>query len=158
MTIPAHPDCHSLLHQLLATTPEIRGLVDSFPAAGDPAHVSNVLGLWHRIADCAPACSVLADCFITIDAGSMATGPAAIAISVDLPDRTQPVQLVRYVDTGHLTTDPDATGLPGVEASLDVLAAAIADLDRAVASLTNPDSVLHPQLAPAQPIPTGRPR
>jgi hypothetical protein len=157
MTIPAHPDCHLLLRQLCAHS-DTRALVDAFPTASDPTYASSVLGLWQVVAEHAPACSVLADCFITVDIGPTGDGPLAIAVSIDHPDRTQPVQLVRYIDAQHLSTDPDAFGPAGAHASLDVLTAAVADLERAVESLTDPDTVLQPTLAPLQPIPTGRPR
>ena len=88
MTVPAHPDCRQLLAALTATDPGTADLVHSFPSATDPRHLAATLTLWQRLAEHAPACSVLADCWITADAGPTGVGIDAVAVSVDHPDRT----------------------------------------------------------------------
>lgn len=161
MTIPAHPNPQTLLAQLIASDPDAAELVARFPAAGDPRHLAATLSLWQHVAEHAPACSVLADCWITADAGPTGVGVDALAVSIDHPDRTQPVQLVRYVDAHRLTPDPTSAGPAAAAASIEVLAGAVADLDRAAAALVDPDTVLRadplhptpPPLPAPQPAP-----
>ena len=156
MTVPAHPDCRQLLAALTATDPGTADLVHSFPSATDPRHLAATLTLWQRLAEHAPACSVLADCWITADAGPTGVGIDAVAVSVDHPDRTHPVQLVRYIDTHLLASSTAPAGPAGAAASIEILAGAVADLDRAVDALTDPATVLHPDplLPGTEPQPT----
>ena len=156
MTVPAHPDCRHLLAALTATDPDTADLVHTFPSATDPGHLAATLTLWQRLAEHAPACSVLADCWITADAGPTGVGIDAVAVSVDHPDRTHPVQLVRYIDAHRLANPTAPAGPAGATASVEILADAVSDLDRAVAGLTDPATVLHPDpLKPAPgPLPT----
>lgn len=139
MTMPSHPDCRHLLAVAVAADPAVADLVDRFPAAADPRHLTATLALWQAIAEHAPAASLLADAWVTADAGRDGQHVDTVAISIDHPDRTQPVQLVRYLDRRHLTTTPTAVGPAGAAGSVAVLAAAFADLERAAAALTEAD-------------------
>lgn len=148
MTVPAHPDCRRLLAQAIATDPAIAHLVARFPDARTGGHLAAVLTLWQALAEHAPACSTLADCWITADAGRDARTVEAVAVSVDHPDPALHVQLVTYLDRGRLTTDPAATGPEAAAATLPVLDAAIADLDTAATQADRPDLLRVPVTVP----------
>ena len=148
MTVPAHPDCHQLLAQAVATDPAIAHLVQRFPSPRAGEHLRSTLTLWQALAEHAPACSTLADCWLTADAGCDARTIEAIAVSIDHPDPTLPVQLVAYLDRTRLTADPAATGPDAATATLPVLAGAIAALETAVAQADPPDLLRAPIAVP----------